>query len=102
MHLFNFSHLFSAAMGSANGKVLLLMGKCPSHAPDTNFLRNAEVTFLHASCTSRLEVLIAVEYTQWWHKYQEALVPSATVATERKDQLELNATHAIHMIMASC
>lgn len=81
-------------MGSANGEVLLLMKKCPAHPPDTKFLRNAEVIFFPASCTSRLELLILVQYIQWWPKYQEALVLNATAATERKDQLELNVTQA--------
>jgi hypothetical protein len=51
-------------MGSANGKVLLLLDKYPAHPPDTKFLRNTEVIFLPVNYTSRLQLLnLAVIYS---------------------------------------
>lgn len=82
-------------------KILLFMDQCPSHPPDTGFLKNVEVIFFPANCTSHVQPLDLGIIKNFKCHYRQKLVQlmldNLTFGTECKAK-KLDVLQAMNII----
>ncbi|GBO12743.1 Tigger transposable element-derived protein 6 [Araneus ventricosus] len=81
-------------------RIILFIGQCPAHPPDTNFLKNVTVKFFPANCTSKLQPLDLGVIKSLKH-YRKLLVKTVIASLDHGDSknMKLDALQAMNFIM---
>lgn len=82
-------------------KIILFMDQCPSHPPDTKFLKNVEIAFFPANCTSHVQPLDLGIIRCFKHQYRQKLVQLAVEHISDGNVKKVNVLEAMNFISSA-